>query len=225
MATAPRKRNPCRDGGFIRRARARKVDECCRRCSPHPGRLAETIADKKQVHPPSPPANLGPLEISKEYTGVSGQDLHEIEYLREVCGYAALEIQCNPQIRRSYKRFLMDFGSLQTQPTAKGNKVLDLLHPSYRVKRLSVKISDLLSDPDVFLDVLQQEKEGLISFKLDAIEQQLSAEGKQFGNSFFHNLYTFMCSTNDKWNLLVREVIDIIRGTQGSKAISKTLQS
>mmetsp|Transcript_11706 Transcript_11706/g.17794 ORF Transcript_11706/g.17794 Transcript_11706/m.17794 type:complete len:80 (+) Transcript_11706:1501-1740(+) len=34
-----------------------------------------------------------------------------------------------------------------------------------------------------------------------------------------------MTASNDKWNLMVREVIDILRGTQSSKAISKTFQS
>jgi len=71
-----------------------------------------------------------------------------------VCGFAALEIQCNPQIRRSFKQFMMENGHLRTQPSLKGNKVLDLFHPSYKVKRLDIKIVELTNNPDIFLDVL-----------------------------------------------------------------------
>jgi len=73
MAKDQGKKNPIQKGDFIQKAREYKVDECCRRCFLHPERLAENVADKKQVHPHTPPMNLGPIEVAKEYTGQTGQ--------------------------------------------------------------------------------------------------------------------------------------------------------
>ena len=49
-----------------------------------------------------------------------------------------------------------------TLPTAKGEKELDVLHPSYRVKRVNKNVKDL-ADTDLYLDIVQNENLGLIT--------------------------------------------------------------
>jgi len=58
-------------------------------------------------------------------------------------------------------------GFLRTQPTDQGKKDLDVFHPSYRVKNIQQKPLHELCDVtkeqgDLYLDILQNEKAGLI---------------------------------------------------------------
>lgn len=50
-------------------------------------------------------------------------------------------------------------------PTEQGRKDLDLFHPNYRVKHVkNRKINELLTEgSDLFLDILQCEKAGLVT--------------------------------------------------------------
>ena len=57
-------------------------------------------------------------------------------------------------------------GSVTTEPTEQGKKDLDPFHPSFRVKRIKDKRLDDFRD-DLFLDIIQSSKQGLISFKVD----------------------------------------------------------
>lgn len=51
------------------------------------------------------------------------------------------------------KDYVRKNGVLKTKPTEKGVKELDLLHASYRVKRINKMLTDL-ENSDLFLDVL-----------------------------------------------------------------------
>lgn len=67
--------------------------------------------------------------------------------------YAAVELQVNPEIRKNFKKFVKEHGTIISQPTEKGIKELDVLHASYRVKRVNKRLQDL-DEPDLFLDIL-----------------------------------------------------------------------
>lgn len=53
------------------------------------------------------------------------------------CDFASIELAAQPYIRQSFKNHFYEYGSLTTTPTDKGNKDLDVFHPSYRVKRIN----------------------------------------------------------------------------------------
>ena len=57
-------------------------------------------------------------------------------------------------------------GFLETEPTEKGKKELDIFHPSYRVKKVKKWLKEL-EDDDIFLDIEQNVALGLITFKID----------------------------------------------------------
>lgn len=89
-----------------------------------------------------------------------------------------------PFIRRSVKKNFYENGFLKTEPTDEGNKVLDVLHSSYRVKRIkNLKLSYLrninpseVQDPnlgDLFLDISENEEKGLIKVEisLDSVQR------------------------------------------------------
>jgi repressor of nif and glnA expression len=70
-----------------------------------------------------------------------------------MCVYTAVELWCHPDVRKYFKKYVKDKGTIKTVPTDKGEKELDLLHPSYRVKRVNRRIQDM-TDTDLFLDIL-----------------------------------------------------------------------
>lgn len=70
-----------------------------------------------------------------------------------MCIYAAAELWVQPEIRKNLKTFVKEHGTIITRPTEKGMKELDVLHASYRVKRVNKRLLDL-DEPDLFLDIL-----------------------------------------------------------------------
>ena len=88
-----------------------------------------------------------------------------------MCDYTVLELQCQPDIRRFFKKFVKENGFLETEATEKGKKELDVFHPSYRVKKVRKWLKEL-EDDDFFLDVEQNVTLGLITFKIDVSEKE-----------------------------------------------------
>ena len=81
-----------------------------------------------------------------------------------MCKFAAIELSAQPLIRNEMKNTLKLNATVTTVLTGQGKKDLDLFHPSYRVKTVqNVPIKDLMSQNDLYLDILQCEKAGLIT--------------------------------------------------------------
>ena len=87
-------------------------------------------------------------------------------------------------MRSISKRHFYHVGTISTEPTELGKKELDPFHPSYRVKRIKgeplVNLNENEHFKDLFLDILANEKSGLISVKIKFDEEDL--------NKFLHNL-------------------------------------
>lgn len=79
-----------------------------------------------------------------------------------MCVYTAVELWCQPDIRKQFKKYVKEKGIILTLPTAKGEKELDVFHPSYRIKRVNKRVHEL-ADTDIYLDILQNESLGLIT--------------------------------------------------------------
>ena len=147
-------------------ARQKRLDHFSRRCLLSPIEIVENINEDKQMHRPTQPTILA-VEMAKEYANANlikdaidqkkAMDIY-LDVLKEMCLFAAAELQSQPDIRRGLKKHIYDNGVLQTQPTDKGKKELDVFHPSYRVKRLNKKLSDMKENDttatDLFLDVM-----------------------------------------------------------------------
>jgi hypothetical protein len=75
--------------------------------------------------------------------------------------FATVELWCHPRLRNHCKEYYKKNAILETKPTQKGTKELDLFHPSYRVKRVKKFVNELRdaedAEPDLFLDILQNE--------------------------------------------------------------------
>jgi hypothetical protein len=53
-----------------------------------------------------------------------------------MCKFASIELSVIPFVRQRVKQHIYKYGYLQTSPTEEGKKVIDVFHPSYRVKHI-----------------------------------------------------------------------------------------
>ena len=60
--------------------------------------------------------------------------------MKEMCSFTAIELSSQPRIRKGLKDHIFEYGFIVTKPTEKGQKELDIFHPSYRVKNLSLSL-------------------------------------------------------------------------------------
>ncbi len=111
-----------------------------------------------------------------------------------VIKYTAMELSVQPYLRGIVKKTLYEHGQISTSPTEEGMKVLDVFHPSYRVKRIKEKkIYELSADSmlgsdrgdgDLFLDILENEKKGLIKLSINITDYNLNTIIKDFVERF-----------------------------------------
>ena len=117
--------------------------------------------------------------MAREYLK-PGQSEH-LDVIKDMCVYTAIELSSQPDIRKGFKKHIYEHGVIQTQPTDKGIKELDVFHPSYRVKRVEKKIKDI-QQSDLFLDILQNEQLGFIKFEIVIND---NCDDERIGNRFF----------------------------------------
>lgn len=139
------KKVPLERKDFVAEARTRKLDQFCRRCLLHPIELGWNLFEDKMIHFPPQSQNVKLFDMAREYLSEDATDNVFMDFFKDVCKFAMIELTCQPEIRRGLKKHIYEFGVLETQPTLKGLKELDVFHPSYRVKRLAVRVQDLVS--------------------------------------------------------------------------------
>lgn len=103
--------------------------------------------------------------MATRYINDQYQNAHNVH--KGVCKFAAIELSSQPLIRRMMKSTLNENGYMSTVLTEQGKKDLDLFHASYRVKLVQkMPLSQLKNQNDLYLDILQSEKAGLISVEI-----------------------------------------------------------
>jgi len=135
------------------------------------------------MHLPPNPETIGPTEMAREY--LRNQEQQPLQVIKDMCTYAAMELSCEPDIRRGLKKHIYQYGVLKTQPTDKGRKELDVFHQNYRVKNVNMHVSQL-QESDLFLEILHCQDQGLISIQI-SIED--SCSDSKMGNQFFEKLF------------------------------------
>lgn len=102
------------------------------------------------------------------------------------------------------KENISQHGYITTELTEQGRKDLDLFHPSYRVKCVKgLPLTKLRDQSDLYLDILQCEKAGLITVNI-AVDKTKQANFK----NFLMGLYMQDPESEaDQWNILRQEII------------------
>ena len=83
----------------------------------------------------------------------------------------------HPYIKEFVYEYLRNNCYVSTNPTEEGKKQLDIFHPSLRTKRIRERPVKTFND-DLFLDILQREKEKLIEISIQIKENE--DESKEF---------------------------------------------
>ena len=129
------------------------------------------------------------------------------------------------------KQYFFNHALITTEPTEKGEKDLDVFHPSYRVKRINkqplqafqpdrsmyslgrrrgqdvdqhMNLDDTM-EGDIFLDILQNEKAGLITVQIT-----LNKDDQDKFYEELQSLYIEPENNNDiikQWNIMRKEIL------------------
>jgi len=159
--------------------------------------------------------------MAKEYTWITDQN--PLTVIKEMCSYTATELASEPDIRRGLKQHIYENGWIRTEPTWKGKKELDVFHPCYRVKHVNKRLIDL-ADNDLFLEILQNESLGLITYEI-TIED--NCQNEKIGNRFFEKMFNNYKFPDDqsKWRFLRLEIFEIISSNSKDRTQKSFLQS
>ena len=176
-----------------------------------PESFVENLQHNKVIHKPPEPADMLPFHLTQKY--LSEQNSEEMKVLSGGCDFAASELAAQPYVRSIFKNHFYQYGSVKTQPTEKGNKDLDVFHPSYRVKRINDEPvssfhpkhrKDNKNQPredDLFLDIIQNERLGLITLSINLEKRHV--------DKFYSTIEPFYLPVEDspQWNIMRKEVL------------------
>ena len=126
----------------------------------------------KLLRPPEPDCSLTDLLLNYK-----SRTLSEAKVMENICNLIGKEMINHPYIKEFVYEYLRNNCYVSTNPTEEGKKQLDIFHPSLRTKRIRERPVKTFND-DLFLDVLQREKEKLIEIVIEIKENE--DESKEF---------------------------------------------
>lgn len=153
------------------------------------------------VHLPPQPAE-SPYVEAKNYLNDQYPTEEVVRY--GVCNFAAIELSAQPYIRNEIKNFVSEHAHITTELTEQGKKDLDLFHPSYRVKCVRrLPLSSLRNQNDLYLDVIECEKAGLITVNITVDQEKLNSLKQELIPLYMSNSQ----SEEDLWNRMRKNII------------------
>ena len=126
----------------------------------------------KLLRPPNPSCAL--TDVLKPLTSRNTSETRLIEIM---CSIIAKEMQCHPFIKEFVYNHLRNNCYVSTNPTEEGETQLDVFNPSFRTKRIRERPVKSFNN-DLFLDVLEKEKNNLIAVQIEISEKE--DEAKEF---------------------------------------------
>lgn len=157
----------------------------------------------KIVIPKDP--EIEPPELSKMY--INDYYNNNFDLMKAVLNFLAQELCTYPPIRAYIFNFLRQYGHLSTSPTEKGETELDIFHQSFRVKRLLNKPLHSFNN-DLFLDIVKNEKEKLISYNISFEDQDLKTLNETLLKCYVQPRVQY--EITQKWNVIREKVIETL---------------
>jgi hypothetical protein len=135
-----------------------KIDKFAKEIALRPSDFAKNLRANAMVvkmkRMPTSPSIMGDQYLSEKMITV-------LEVLVSACSFIADELATHPVVRKCVFDRYMQGVKISTRPTEKGEKELDVFHPSYRCKRLTFVPLDKFHD-DLWVDILQCKEKSLI---------------------------------------------------------------
>ena len=127
----------------------------------------------KLLSPPTPDCPL--QEFLQKF---KPQNCVDTQFMENFCNLIGKEMINHPYIKDFVYEYLRNNCYVSTNPTEEGQKQLEVFHPSFRTKRIKDRPIKSFSEDDLFLDVIQREKEKLIEVDIHIMEND--DESKEF---------------------------------------------
>jgi transcriptional accessory protein Tex/SPT6 len=139
-------------------------------------------------------------------------DLQQVlNVMKSVCIFLSHEIESHPFLRQYIWQHFKNNCYLSTEPTELGQKDIDIFSRAFRTKRLNKKPINSFNN-DLYLDIIQAEKKGLIKVKIETIisdpelEKILAPLKKAYTPSNDDNNNN---NENDQWKVMREESLCI----------------
>jgi transcription elongation factor SPT6 len=121
------------------------------------------IDNSKLIPTPTNPSEL-PSQLASKYLS---DDLQQVlNVMKSVCIFLSHEIESHPFLRQYIWQHFKNNCYLSTEPTELGQKDIDIFSRAFRTKRLNKKPINSFNN-DLYLDIIQAEKKGLIKVKIE----------------------------------------------------------
>jgi hypothetical protein len=151
----------------LERVRALAIDDISSRLFMHPSKFVKNCTNNILENPPPEDHRVSIERLIQIKLDDETNYTNKVQMLFK---FTAVELSIQPYIRSLVKNMFYTQGSLITNPTSEGQKTLDVFHPSYRVKRIRMKLNEIrektqsiesaINDGgDLFLDVIQNENQ------------------------------------------------------------------
>ncbi len=164
---------------------------------------ANEANETNDLKPPTNP-KIKPAQMAFDY--VKEELNEEIKILTFTCKFIAIQLSCYPRINKIFKEYLYENATLTTTPTEEGAKELDIMHPSFRVKRITKKKLNTFQD-DLFTDIALCEKSNLINVKVELEPDQELHLKNIFRKAFLNNKIDKKNVLNNEWNTVREEAL------------------
>ena len=123
-------------------------------------------------------------------------NISQTKVMDNLCYLIGKEMINHPYIKEFVYEYFRNNCYVYTNPTEEGKKQLDVFHPSFRTKRIRERPIKTFND-DLFLDVIQREKEKLIEVNIEIEEKE--EELKEFR-------YYFTQALNSESNIMENNI-------------------
>ncbi len=95
--------------------------------------------------------------------------------LTGVCQFAAEELGTEPYLRSLLKKEYFEKGYIETRPTEKGKKDIDVFNPSYKIKYINREsISNFMKNDERFIDIMNNVDAELITLNIDIDKEHVT---------------------------------------------------
>ncbi|PSC69358.1 transcription elongation factor SPT6 [Micractinium conductrix] len=149
--------------------------------------LAENVEATYQKHQ-AQDLQVTPLEHSASFVAAAGGFSTPEGVLKGGCHVAATQIAAEPLVRQEVRKQYEEHACLWTKPTSAGDAALDPFHPLGASKRLVGRPIRHFEGTDLFLRILQAEKEGLVTVRFGLKSEHDTLDGAKSQEDVLNSL-------------------------------------
>eukprot|EP00873_Tetraselmis_striata_P037857 jgi/Tetstr1/458121/TSEL_044613.t1 len=166
--------------------------------------FGENLDNNFKKHEPED-HKVSPIEMAAAHVSdVPGFDSAD-KVLRGAQHMAAIELASEPAVRQAVRKLFNQHACVSTEPTPRGDEVLDPFHPYGVVKRLRNKPLKKFEASEQYMSIKMAESEGLIKVTLDVPEDSFQRDVMdKLSSLYISEGVSLMCQ---EWNQIRKQML------------------